>query len=82
MIKGGSRICDICGDVIPDDEKFLTSFVPPEEASIFIETEDLELTPTWTPMDDGKIKLEICLDCDLTMGSMEAATSSSPSSQS
>ena len=71
MIRNGRRICDICGDVIPDDEKFLTSFVPPEEASLFIETEELELTPTWTAMDDGKIMLEICLDCDLTMESME-----------
>ena len=71
MISNGRRICDICGDVIPADEKFLTSFVPPAEASIFIETKELELTPTWTRMDDGKIMLEICLDCDLTMGSME-----------
>ena len=76
MIRDGRRICDICGDLIPDDEKFLTSFIPPEEASIFIETKDLELTPTWTPMDDGKIKLEICLDCDMTMESMESPTSS------
>ena len=76
MISDDRRICDICGDVIPDDEKFLTNFIPPEEAFIFIATKEFELTPTWTAMDGGKIKLEICLDCDMTMGSMEAAASS------
>ena len=80
MISNGRRICDICGDVIPDDEKFLASFVPPEEASIFIETKELELTPTWTAMEDGKIMLEICLDCELTMESMEGGSMEVPAS--
>lgn len=66
MIKNNDRICDICAQVIPKGEKYCINYFSPDIASVFFS--DPELMPTMTQMDDGKIRLDICLCCKISMG--------------
>jgi len=71
MTKNDERRCDVCGEIIPKGQDYSATYITPEAASIFMETKDLELAPTWTHTDGGKIRMDICLDCKIGMGHID-----------
>ena len=73
MLKSDERYCDICGELILKDEKYVVDYMPPDAASLFLDLKELELTPTWTKMEDGKIRMDICLECKADMASLKEA---------
>lgn len=68
MLKGRIRICEVCGDEIPKGTKYRVSNMRPEGAAMLLELSDTDLIPTWTQNPDGKVRLDICLDCSISMG--------------
>ena len=67
MIKDSSRICDVCGESIPKGSSYQRAILKPEIAELFF-NKDLDVSPTWTNLPNGNIQLDICLDCNLSMG--------------
>jgi hypothetical protein len=70
MLKEGVRRCDVCGDVILKGQKYSVSVVPKDQAqlanSLFEAAPDM--APTRTVDDGGNLRLDICLECKVNMG--------------
>lgn len=73
MLKDGKRICDVCVDKIPKGTKYCVSMLPSEAAAILFGIADKELMGTWTQYPDGRVRLDICVTCYLSMGTVPAA---------
>jgi hypothetical protein len=66
MLKDKERLCDVCGETIPKRQKYAVSIIPKDQAK----NADLML-PGDVPrtMDaNGNLRLDICLDCKMNMG--------------
>jgi hypothetical protein len=76
MLQDGHRTCDVCGAVIPNEEKYVASKVPQDMASLFLETMDAnpELAATTTPDSEGNLRLDICLECHINMSISDTPT--------
>jgi hypothetical protein len=68
MLKNSSRICDVCGGKIPKGTTYRAATITQEAAMLFLSITDIDLLPTWTQNLDGTVRLDICLDCHLSMG--------------
>ena len=68
MLKHGMRCCDVCGEEIPQDQKYCVHKIPAEAAALLLDTTDPALVPTWTQGSDGMVSLDICTTCYLSMG--------------
>jgi len=68
MLRENVRICDVCGSKIPKGETYRSVTITAESAAIFFKTSDKNLVPTWTQNPNGTVRLDICLDCHLSMG--------------
>ena len=68
MLKENVRICDICSGEIPKGETYRAATIVPKVATIFFSTKGKDLMPTWTQNPNGTVRLDICLDCHLSMG--------------
>ncbi|MFQ6003634.1 MAG: hypothetical protein ACE5KJ_07805 [Candidatus Zixiibacteriota bacterium] len=68
MLKENTRICDLCGEEIPKGTVYHVENLSPEATAVFLEVGDVDLVPTWTQNPDGTVRLDICLDCYLSMG--------------
>jgi len=68
MLKRNTRICDVCGNEIPKGTTYRVATITPEVAALFLNENDIDLVPTWTQNPDGTVRLDICLDCHLSMG--------------
>ena len=70
MIDGNTRKCDICGSVIPKGSTYRVSRISPDKAILLLDVPDPEMWPTWTQEADGTVRLDICLECHISMGEM------------
>ena len=71
MLRENDRFCDVCGFVIPKGTKYRVSVVPETNALLFASSfagSDPDLLPTTTVDRSGNIRLDICLECHLSMG--------------
>jgi hypothetical protein len=76
MLTGHTRTCDVCGDTISKGEKYAVNIVSKEKAELFrsMMGNDPESVPSTTVDTKGNIRLEMCLECRITMnvhGDME-----------
>ena len=62
------RTCDICGSDIPQGEKYRRVTMEPEAAAILLEARDADLVPDMSQDKDGKVNIDICLECHMNMG--------------
>jgi hypothetical protein len=71
MLKSGVRSCDVCDKVIPRGEKYAVSIVPEARAQLFrsLNESSPDLAATFTVDEKGNVRLDICLECKLRMGS-------------
>jgi hypothetical protein len=69
MLKEHTRTCDVCGESIPKGEKYAVNIVPKAKAELFwsLNGSDPEMAATTTVDEKGNIRLEICLECRITM---------------
>lgn len=69
MLKDNTRLCDVCGEIIPKGKKYAVNLVPKENAHVlrFMTLTDPELTPTTTIDSEGNLHLDICLKCRVSM---------------
>ena len=78
MLNGNERQCDVCGSEIAKGEKYRLSVVSKKNAGVFrsiMQSEsDPDLIPTSTEDAKGNIRLDICLDCYMHMGSRVGGT--------
>lgn len=70
MIRDGVRVCDVCEGEIPKGETYRITRLLPEQAQLFLDTQiqDVDMLPTWTQEENGKVRLDICLECHISMG--------------
>ena len=73
MLRDSSRVCDVCGETMPPRSTYSIATLPPEKAAILLEVGDAELLPTWTQNLDGTVRLDVCLDCYMSMGQLPDA---------
>ena len=71
MKIGPRRICDICNVEIPLKTNFRQVTLEREALSAFLSTDDADLQPRWQEVGDGsgRVKMDICLECNANMGS-------------
>lgn len=69
MLKENSRLCDVCGEVIPKGTKYAVNIVPKGKAELFrsLNDSDPEMSATTTVDARGNIRLDICLECRINM---------------
>ena len=75
MLRENDRICDVCGENIPNGRMFRAANIPPGAAALFLDIEDPGLIPTWDQNPDGTVRLDICQECTLSMGNSGFLTS-------
>ena len=75
MIKGGNRECDVCGSVIPKGTTYRYAKISPDKAALLLDTSDPDMTPTWTQESDGTVRIDICLECHISMGEIPTSQS-------
>jgi len=68
MIDGGTLKCDICNSVIPKGTKYRVSKITPDKAALLMGIPDPEMMPNWTQEPDGRVRIDICLECHISMG--------------
>lgn len=68
MLKDGKRFCDVCAEDIPKGTKYLKSTMPAQAAALLSARDDPGLIPTWTVNDNGTVTMDICLECEVAMG--------------
>ena len=68
MLKERKRMCDVCGEHIPQGTHYRKSTMPAEAAALLSAPGDPDLIPTWTVNDDGSVTMDICLECTISMG--------------
>jgi hypothetical protein len=75
MIKGGNRECDVCGSVIPKGTTYRYAKISPDKAALLLDISDPDMTPTWTQEADGTVRIDICLECHISMGEIPTSQS-------
>jgi hypothetical protein len=73
MLERGVRWCDICRAEIPAGAVYRKAKLPQETALALVDPDDPGLAVTWTCGQDGRIELDICCTCTLSMGALGAA---------
>jgi hypothetical protein len=70
MLKDSVRSCDVCGEVISKEEKYVASTVSKEKVELFRSLNDVnpENAATFTTDSEGNVRLDICLECKGSMG--------------
>ena len=66
----GVRTCDVCGETISKGQKYAFTVIPKEKRYMLASLNEAspEVKPTFTQDAEGKIRLEIGLDCKMNMG--------------
>ena len=72
MRQSGSRVCDVCGQAIPPRETYQTVTIPAGAAASLLEVREPDLVPTWTELPNGKVRLDICSTCTVSMGPLSS----------
>ena len=75
MIKGGNRECDVCGSVIPKGTTYRYAKISPDKAALLLDISDPDMTPTWTQEAYGTVRIDICLECHISMGEIPTSQS-------
>ena len=73
MIDGDTRKCDICDSIIQKGTTYRVSRITPDRAAFLLDIPDPEMMPTWTQEPDGKVRIDICLECHISMGGIPLA---------
>jgi hypothetical protein len=70
MLKSGVRSCDVCDEVIPKGEKYAVSIIPEARAQLFrsLNESSPDMAASFTADEKGNVRLDICLECKLRMG--------------
>jgi hypothetical protein len=63
MISGDRRYCDVCDIPILTGEPHYIGIAPQGTDDRLRTADDLRTVPTFTPLSDGRIRFEICLEC-------------------
>ena len=63
MKKKGLRICDICGNLIPENAIFQQLFFPSRNKILYLHLKGIKETATWTQISKDKIRLDLCQNC-------------------
>jgi hypothetical protein len=75
MLNGSSRLCDLCACEIPNGVKYRLTVVPREQADLFRELlesiSEPDMIPTTTLDAEGNIRMDICLECHLSLGPIQ-----------
>ena len=71
MLHENVRTYDVCEEEIPKGETYKVVAVPREMVPVFASmmVSEPDLTPNWIQREDGSVRLDVCLDCALNMGS-------------
>lgn len=72
MIDAYIRKCDICGSVIPKGNTYRVSTITPDNAPLLLDISDPHMMPTWTQEPDGRVRIDICIQCHISMGKIPA----------
>jgi hypothetical protein len=77
MLHENVRTCDVCEEEILKGETYKVVAVLREMVPLFVSmtVSDPDLMPNWTQREDGSVRLDVCLDCALNMGSHADAAS-------
>ena len=67
MIRGTTRLCDICTEPIPKGKVYRVGYTTPDAAAAIIDTDNPAVVPTWTQDEDGIVRFDVCLDCSRPM---------------
>jgi len=67
MIDGYMRKCDICGSVIPKGTTYRVSRITPDKAALLLDISDPYIMLTWIQEPDGRVRIDICLECHISM---------------
>lgn len=71
MLIDGLRFCDVCDELIVKDTPYAVSTVPQKNALLFRSLiENADDPPSYAVDADGNVRLEICLDCKMNMGTL------------
>ena len=70
MVKDGIRVCDACGDTIPNGTTYAVHTFPKDEAELVrsLTERSPDTAPTFTVDSDGSMRLDIYLNCKANMG--------------
>ena len=70
MLKDAVRLCDVCGSTIPKGEKYAVNVIPRADAEQWKRANAIEpdMAATFTEDSQGRIRLDICLECRMNMG--------------
>jgi len=72
MIDGDIRKCDICGSVIPKGTTYRVARIAPDKVALLLNIPDPEMSPTWTQEPGGRVRIDICLECHISMGGISS----------
>jgi hypothetical protein len=72
MIDAETRKCDICGSVIPKGTTYRVARIAPDKVALLLDIPDFEILPTWTQETDGNVRIDICLECHISMGGISS----------
>ena len=67
MIEGENGKCDICGSVIPKGTFYRCAKISPDKATLMLDVSGPDIMPTWTQEPDGTVRIDICLECHISM---------------
>jgi hypothetical protein len=64
MGTGQVRTCYVCERIIAPDEHYKVGLLSAEAAVGLLENiYDPRLVPVWTQLEDGRVQIDICLEC-------------------
>jgi len=68
MIDGATRKCDICDSIILKGTTYRISRITPDKVALLLDIPNPEMMPTWSQESDGRVRIDICLECHISMG--------------
>ena len=72
MIDRETRKCDICGSFIPKGTTYRVARIAPDKVALLLDIPDSEMMPVWTQEPDGRVRIDICLECHISMGGISS----------
>jgi hypothetical protein len=69
MLYRGGRLCDFCGEPIQKGSRFAITVIPREKRGLFsfLKEQNSEIAPTFTLEPNGDVRLDLCVECSLTI---------------
>lgn len=68
MIKDGNRYCDVCEEEIPQGNRYRRAHLTAAQQQMVSSVDDPDITFTGETQADGSIRMEICMECAMNMG--------------